>query len=945
MKKFFLFTLISGLAFLTLAASKNLNPSGMSKKACKLKSEGNFKEAFELFRELALEKQQEPDLVGGDFLAALQCLRSLNRISEIDAFREAVIKKHANNWQLLQSAAQSFLSGQHFGFMIAGEFKRGSHRGGGEYTTSNQRDRIRALQLYFQAMPLAMENVDNSQKASFFQNFAKAIMFNRSYSESWRLQYLSNLEILPDYEKGYGGRYRGGARGAPVDVDGNPNFYYMPKNFKDSKSDGERWRWLLGKAKEARPDIADVCDMEFSDFLLNQFGVQTMAHFGRSMDSGSKKGKSGPYAVDTLSENETIAKLATGIKRFKLPDEFNYIKIYKKIAASKLKGENALSNLSAIFMNRRQYPEAAEYLSKNIKEYGPGHRGSKLKQLNQIVGNWGKFEEGKPLPAGKNAVVWFRFRNAAEVNFSAHKINVKKLLDEIKAYLKDNPSMIKWGEVNLSGIGYRLVTRNELRFLEGKVAEWKHKLDPPKNHFDKRIEVETPLEEPGAYLIKAELADGNTSRIIVWLADTVIASKELDKGRLYYVADAVSGKPVSGAHLDFFGYKQEYIKKKRADGASRRRYNVLTKEFKDNVNDDGLLILNQPELDSSYSWLVTVRDGNGRFASLGFNRVWHRKRYDEEYRKRKIYCITDRPVYRPGQAVKFKFWVRYAKYDQSDISNFANMPFTVAIKSPKGDEVFKKTFTSDQFGGLNGEFAVSKNAALGQYQIYINRWRWDGNGHFRIEEYKKPEYEVKIEGPKEPAKLGDKITATITAKYYFGAPVTSAKVKYKVLRSSHSSVWYPPACWDWLYSPGYWWFAYDCAWLSGWRQWGCGKPSAWWIPPRRDPPELVMQNEVPISPDGTVKVVIDSAVAKAFYGDVDSRYEITAEVVDQSRRTIVGKGSFIAAREPFSLFCALFRGIIAFSASLYEGGRIFSGENILRPDNRKPVLSAIVFCC
>ena len=72
--------------------------------------------------------------------------------------------------------------------------------------------------------------------------------------------------------------------------------------------------------------------------------------------------------------------------------------------------------------------------------------------------------------------------------------------------------------------------------------------------------------------------------------------------------------------------------------------------------------------------------------------------------------------------------------------------------------------------------------------------------------------------------LGEKITATINAKYYFGSPVTEAKVKYKVLRTNYASTWYPPMPWDWLYGPGYWWFAYDYDWYPGWQR--VGLPAA-----------------------------------------------------------------------------------------------------------------------
>jgi uncharacterized protein YfaS (alpha-2-macroglobulin family) len=183
-----------------------------------------------------------------------------------------------------------------------------------------------------------------------------------------------------------------------------------------------------------------------------------------------------------------------------------------------------------------------------------------------------------------------------------------------------------------------------------------------------------------------------------------------------------------------------------------------------------------------------------------------------------------------------------------------------------------------------------------------------GGGSFRVEEYKKPEYEVQVEAPKEPVRLGERVEATIKARYYFGAPVTQARVKYKVLRSSHSSRWYPRGEWDWMYGRGYWWFACDYTWYPGWDDWGCKRPIPIWWHWRQDPPEVVLENEVAIGPDGVVKVAIDTAPALAMHGNEDHKYSITAEVVDESRRTIVGTGDVLVSRKPFQVYLWLNRG-------------------------------------
>ena len=105
----------------------------------------------------------------------------------------------------------------------------------------------------------------------------------------------------------------------------------MPRSFDKAKNDGERWRWALAQAVEADPGLLNTSRLELADFLLGQFGTQTLAGAGlaRSDSEDGQPEDSGLYALDTLHDDETIARLATGIKRFKLPDEFNPIKIYQ----------------------------------------------------------------------------------------------------------------------------------------------------------------------------------------------------------------------------------------------------------------------------------------------------------------------------------------------------------------------------------------------------------------------------------------------------------------------------------------------------------------------------------------------------------------------------------------------------------------------------------------
>lgn len=870
--------------------------------------DGNFKDAYEGLRKLALDPKNEPENVGKDLDLAVSALIKLGRVDEIDDFREAVVTVHQKNWRLLETAARSYASIEHYGYITAGKFYRGHKRGGARYVNTSMRDRVRALQLMEQALPLTKDEKDKTATASFHLHFADLLMSGAGYHAPWRLQYLTDLSKLPDYEEGH--FYYGGSQGAPVDEQGNPVYHYLPKSYETAQTDGERWRWMLKRASELDPNRLNEVDLKFADFLRSQFGVQTMAYYGWRFGRGEEQDqqKSGTYALHTLKDDETIARLANGIRRFKLPDEFNWMKIYTKIAdrGRSQQGETALGNLAGDHEDRRHYVKAAATWKRAITEYGPGAHNHRQQRLDQIVNNWGRFEPGRMQPAGSKAIVDYRFRNGTKVSFEAHAILVGKLLDDVKAYLAGNPGQVDWNRININNVGYRLVERNEQQYVGAKVAAWDVDLKPRPAHVDDRITVTTPLDKPGAYLVVAKMADGNTSRIIVWNTNTVILKKTLDQQVYYYVADAESGHPISQASVEFFGWKQEQV------APNVNQFRILTNSFNENTDKDGQIFLGPKAQPQQYQWLITARknkagkEESDRFAYLGFTGVWYNPRHDAEYNATRVFTITDRPVYRPDQSVQFKFWVRHAKYDEPEISTFAGKDFTLRINNPRGEKILEKTFTADAYGGFSGEYYLPKGAMLGMYSIHIPE---HGGGSFRVEEYKKPEFEVKVDAPKEPVQLGDKVEATITARYYFGAPVTQARVKYKVTRTSHSADWYPRGDWDWFYGAGYWWFAADYLWYPGFGDWcGCMRPIPPWWRQRHDPPEVIMENEVHIGPDGIVKVTLDTLPAKELHGNTDHKYTITAEVVDESRRTIVGVGNILVARKPFQVYSWVDRG-------------------------------------
>lgn len=865
---------------------------------------GNIADALASYEALLRAPNYDGASAGEHLSIVAQSFERLNRMNERDALLEKLVEAHATKKDVLVAVANEYARGRHDGFIVAGKFERGNHRGGGEYADASARDQVRAVQLYLRARPL-VEAGAAADRGGFFMGFAEVLRGLAGYGEEWRLQALTDLKQLPDYER-QGRFYRGYGNpvGAPVDAAGDPIFYVVPTSFEAAKSDGERWRWALEQAGRSNDALAKWAKRQYAEFLNAQFGTQTMGAYGFWFRSDAEEDRPQTFALDTLTDEETIARLATGVKRFKLPDEHNPILLYKQLVEAEGKnGRYDCRSLAEIYQNRRQFDAAADWWRKAVALTPRGDREYEEQALKQIVDNWGRFEPTSVAPAGRGAELSYRFRNGKSVSFTAHKLKYDLLLNDIKKYLKAGGSQIDWERIDIGNIGYRIVQKNQKQYLGEEAAKWTLDLEPRPRHFDRRISVSTPLEKAGAYLVTAQMADGNVSRVIVWLADTVIAKKTLNGQTLVYVADAVNGKPIPQANVEFFGYRMKQVE----IPVLGTRYSIETTNFAELTDADGQVRhAFKEDGNRQYSWLTMARTDDGRLAHLGFASMWHGGYHEPTYDQVRAYGITDRPVYRPEQKVQFKFWVRRAKYDlENSADEFAEREFSVEILDPQGTSVWKKQLKSDRFAGFADEWELSSDAKLGVYQIQVHGY---GAASFRVEEYKKPEFEVTVDAPSEPVKLGDKITAEVVAKYYFGAPVTEAKVKYKVLRSAHDARWYPLARWDWLYGRGYWWFAYDYDWLPGWNRWGCLRPIGWWWPQRHDPPEVVAEQEADIGPDGKLKIEIDTALAKEIHGDQDHRYEITAEVVDPSRRTIVGKGEVLVAREPFKVFAWVDRG-------------------------------------
>ncbi len=895
----------------------------------------NYEAACDGFRALVLRSEapawgvREYEIqVAQDFERALRCMEESGRIAEMDAFRDEAVAKHSENWRMPWVAAESLAGGTHAGYLLDGKFTRGKPpqaegtvEADIKVVDALERDRARAMQWMHDAMPLARRDSDRATVARYFLSFGRIILLGRmetresefvSASGAWKLQFLTSLGALPGYQTPDAVASEVDP-GAPVGRDGKPLLYAIPHGFLAATNDGQRWRYCLKEAREFDRSLRDEVFFQTAGFFHAQYGVQTLAFygpaFGRLLDARTKGEEGGVLDLDTLPEEETVARLATGVERFRMPEAFNFIRLYRNIVrqSQPYYAGKALIRLAEIFENRRQYAKAAEYWRTLIARRDGDVRPWEAR-LAQIIGPWGRFEPVMPQPAGKAAELPYRFRNGHSLRCEAYSIDVQALLADVEAYLKSRPKKLDFERTDIADIGHRLLSDENSKYLSGRVAAWSAEIQPRSGHFDRTVTLKTPLSRPGAYLVKSAIVGGNTSAIVAWISDTAIVRRPMAESQFFFVADSVTGRPIPNASVRFFGWRQTH--------AENHEYIVETEEFSAGTDEEGRLTVPNETLAPSFRWLVSATTEEGRFALLGWESFGMPGEKDREYDVVKAFLMTDRPEYRPGENVRYKFWVRRASYRREDDaeSEFAGKTFEVGVFDPAGTEIAKSELIADSFGGIAGEITLPTNAVGGSYRAVVRfgpELEPLGEGSFLVGGGENLDFTVSIDTPEPLFRLGDPNRFTISATYLGGAPLTRGMVRYSVYRRPRGPL-YPPREWDWLYGPGYWWLEQPAWWLPGWTSWGRAVPPSaegkWESSLDASPPELVAMSDAELSEDGTLGIALPTALARALYPDENQEYVIEARVTDQMRRTVAARAEVLAARRPVEAVVWIDRG-------------------------------------
>ncbi len=876
--------------------------------------ERNFRDASETLKRLLAHEDATSEELSESIDLLGQCLIQFGAHDALESQIVQLAQSHSDDPQVLLSVARAskkFLPQQ--GFVSDGKFHRGySRRGGGTYVNVGPLDRVRAMGWLREAIDSfdGQSPSDSPLLAQLYLELAETLLSHHS-GGGWRLQELTDLNQELNYDEIVDRSVPMRSDGAPVTSDGKPVLFSLPESWGDADSDGQRARYCLDQSSK-HEKYASEAQNRWAAFLESQFAVTTMQQYSWFGRVATDDNTSERLQLHTLKDNETIARLASGVERFTLPDEYSFIAIYKQLAEHPTASvaEAAMSKLHQIYLNRRQFVTAASWLEKSIEQF-EDPRGTKANQLAAIREPRVALDSLAPVVANQENSVGAKFRNAERIKFQMQRVDVERLLRESREYYQAPRAQQR---IHSPSMPNSLFGRDEINgYLVGNAITWEKAVESPKNHWDTRDEFTIPAAEAGLYLIEAA-AQGDSaptdddaaedklhrSRQLVWMQEYVLTRKDgMDGVSLYYLADAKTGMPQAG-NLEFFGFER------LRTGNQQRTVTYRTDNRVAATNASGLA---SPNLPKNMRWTVTARVG-GKLAAVLENENSYNRRGQTATQPnvRRVYGLTNQPIYRPGDTVKLKGWLAESGYSEAQPRNMGAVPCKIEVRNPKNEVVYTTTVQSDEYGGCDAEFELPASSVLGNYSVSLQpnqRSRIVGSVQFLVEEFRKPEFEVLIDAPSEPVRLGDTITATVRAKYYFGTPVSGATARIEVTRSIANDDYYPITPYDWLYGPGYWWTAKRYDWLPGFGSW-CGCVPI--RPVSAQPGEVVLSQEVELDARGEAKVEIDTALAKQVFGDQNHRYKIEAEVRDSSRRTIVGSASIVASVEPFKIYSWTDRG-------------------------------------
>ena len=363
-------------------------------------------------------------------------------------------------------------------------------------------------------------------------------------------------------------------------------------------------------------------------------------------------------------------------------------------------------------------------------------------------------------------------------NIEKEILNASLSLEIATAYPGEQQS-VKVNYKNLTGITLQLykvnlpvtsaVLQNRTTHFESKYARLQREehfsLKPTTNYLNVDTTLTIQAPQAGIYFLKA-VPDGKkgvSDGTLMNVTALKTIYRPLPDGTLeLVVVDAVSGQPVSEAEVTIYTEKGGGYSPQQTYQADKQ--GTLKLDF----------------LNSNKYWYNahTAADNAMPILNLWKNDYY----YKESKRKEVLQLFTDRSIYRPGQTVYVSGLAYEMEKDSTRV--LADKKYTVSLYDANNNETGKVEVRTNGFGSFSGQFVLPSPCLTGYFSLRAA----DTSVSFKVEEYKRPTFDVTFEPVKVEYQVGDSIEVVGMAKTFAGAPVQNARVHYNISRS-YAWVW------------------------------------------------------------------------------------------------------------------------------------------------------------
>lgn len=422
--------------------------------------------------------------------------------------------------------------------------------------------------------------------------------------------------------------------------------------------------------------------------------------------------------------------------------------------------------------------------------------------------------------AGELAVEYFRFMEGAtdakpqdKLNYINYALsrwggwsrmnelrNAQKRLTEPMFRVKDMPQVLRpgekaWVQLNVRNLQNLKISISRLNITADNdynaqdEATYKmllkkttklHQKDFSRNYYGRPDyeEVKDSIEiggnlPLGAYLM--EVTSDNTGiapqRELFYVSNLAVMIQQLpdDKHR-YVVVNATDGQPIAGAKIELYD----------------QRYDFKTKKDKRIVHARLTTDENGEAYFKNVDGMVLISTNNDKFTPARDIYLSRTRYYEKKDNETKYQVYTDRAIYRPGQKVHASA-ISYTVKKGLDASvPGKSMELKFVLSDANWKQVAEQKVTTDEYGTASVDFELPKEGKTGQYSISVNG---TASEYFRVEEYKRPTFEITFPKVNEKYTWGDTVVVKASTKTYAGVPVQGAKVEYQVTRRNQLWWW------------------------------------------------------------------------------------------------------------------------------------------------------------